>query len=113
MHGKIKAKLELSQMIKSLREELIAAQEEGEGETVRFTVEDVELELDIAAEENMEGGMAAKFYVLTSQFKANKKDVVTQKIKIKLKPQEVLTDPTTGKNESTPVKIIGTVIKGK
>lgn len=78
--------LELSQMIQSLRAELAKAQQAGAGEEIRFTVEDVEIELDIAAEEAIEGGIAAKFYVLTSHYKANKKDAVTQRIKLKLKP---------------------------
>jgi len=74
--------LELAEMIKSLRAELARAQSEGESEAIRFQVEDVELELDIATEERAEGGIAAKFYVLTSQFKASKKDAVTQKLRL-------------------------------
>jgi len=49
--------LELSQMIASLRSELSNAQSEGEGKGIRFTVEDVELELDIIAEEQAEGSI--------------------------------------------------------
>jgi hypothetical protein len=108
---KAEPKLELSQMIKSLRAELIAAQLEGQGEEVRFTVEDVELELDITAEESMEGGVAAKFYVLTTHYKANKKDAVAQKIKLKLKPQKELSDSATGEQQTYPVKIGGKVKK--
>ncbi|RDH84311.1 MAG: hypothetical protein DIZ78_12245 [endosymbiont of Escarpia spicata] len=81
--------LELAQLIKSLRNELSLAQEEGKGEGIRFTVEDVELDLEIAVEEVVDGGIAAKFYVLTSHYKAKKKDAVRQKIKLKLKPEEV------------------------
>ncbi|MCI5141594.1 MAG: hypothetical protein D3909_07675 [Candidatus Electrothrix sp. ATG1] len=43
-------KLELAAMIKSLRSQLVEAQREGKDEDIRFTIEDVELELEIAAE---------------------------------------------------------------
>ena len=98
-------KLELAQMIEGLRAELATAQYEGEGEAIRFVVEDVEMELEISAEEQAEGSIAAKFYVITSQFKANKKDAVTQKIKLKLKPEEEVADPKSGKKTNRPVKI--------
>lgn len=101
--------LELSQLILSLRAELAKAQAEGVDKEVRFTVEDVELELEISAEEQAEGSIAAKFYVLTSQFKGNKKDMVTQKIKLKLKPQAERIDRETGKKKNVPVKISGKV----
>jgi len=99
--------LELSQLIKSLRAELARAQEQGRDESVRFLVEDVELELEVAAEEHAEGGIAAKFYVLTSQFKASKKDVVTQKLRLKLKPEEAIVDRETGSERKRPLKIRG------
>jgi Trypsin-co-occurring domain 2 len=103
------SQLELSQLISSLRTELVKAQSESEGKEVRFTVEDVELELEISAEEQGEGGIAAKFYVFTTQFKASKKDAVTQRIKLKLKPQEESMDRSTGNQKTSPLKIGGKV----
>ena len=79
-------KLELAQMIKALRAELAKAEDDGKGKDIRFTVEDVELELQIATEGLVEGGIGAKFYVFTSQLKGSEKNVVTQKMKIKLRP---------------------------
>ena len=102
--------LELAQLIASLRAELAKAQKAGKEEEIRFTVEDVELELEIAAEEAIEGGIAAKFYVLTSHYKANKKDAVTQKIKLKLKPEESSGDSETDNAPLKPLTIRG---KGK
>lgn len=101
--------LELAEMIESLRGELARARSEGEGEgeAIRFQVEDVELELEIAAEEQAEGGMAAKFYVLTSQFKASKKDAVTQKLTLRLRPEEVSEGPDTGAERKRPLRIRG------
>jgi hypothetical protein len=72
-------------MIKGLRAQLAEAQREGEDKDIRFTVEDVELELQIIAEKQASGGIAAKFYVLTSKLDGSKKDTVTQKLKLKLK----------------------------
>jgi hypothetical protein len=105
--------LELAQMIQSLRMELTKAQMAGTGEEIRFTVEDVELELEIVAKEAIEGGIAAKFYVLTSHYKAGKDDAVTQKIKLKLKPNAEQIDSSTGKKKSSPLKISGKVKKKK
>jgi hypothetical protein len=93
--------LELAQMIQSLRAELTKAQKAGTEEEIRFTVEDVELELEIIAKEAIEGGIAAKFYVLTSQYKASKDDAVTQKIKLRLKPADSSGNPIAVSDKET------------
>jgi hypothetical protein len=80
--------LELAEMIKGLRAQLAEAQREGEDKGIRFTVEDVELELQITAEEQAAGGMSAKFYVFTGKLDGSKKDAVTQKLKLKLKAEK-------------------------
>ncbi len=98
-------KLELSQLIINLRAELAKAKREGDGKDLRFIVEDVELELDIATEGSNEKGLAAKFYVFTGQYKETDKDAVTQRIKLKLKPQEETIDPKTGEEALKPLKI--------
>ena len=105
MSEKESPKLELSTMINDLRAQLVKAQDEGRDESLRFTVEEVEMELDIAVEEHAEVGVAAKFYVLTSKFKALKKEGLTQKLKIKLKPHTEVVDPTSGKEKKVPVDI--------
>ncbi|WP_339136581.1 MAG: trypco2 family protein [Candidatus Electrothrix sp. GW3-4] len=81
-------RLELAEMIKGLRAQLAEAQREGEDKDIRFTVEDVELELQITTEGQAKGGVAAKFYVLTSKVDVSKKDTVTQKLKLKLKAEK-------------------------
>ena len=85
MSEELSEKLELAAMIKALRLELVKAQQEGEGEEIRFNIEDVELEVQIAAERQVKGGVSAKFYVLTGKLDGSKKDAVTQKLKLKLK----------------------------
>ncbi len=102
-------KLELAAMIKALRSELVKAQREGEGEEIRFTIEDVELEVEIAAEKQVESGIAAKFYVLTSSLKGREKDRVSQKLKLKLKAHNEEFDPKTCEMKTAPTKISGEV----
>jgi len=113
MPKKTTDKLELAAMIKALRSQLVEAQREGEGEDIRFTIEDVELELEIAAEQQLEAGIAAKFYVLTSSLKGNRKDAVTQKMRLKLKAHDVVIDPKDGEKRLRPSKICGKVRKQK
>ena len=86
MSKKMKSKLELAEMIQQLRAELSTAAKEGDDKDIRFTVEDIELELDITTEQQAKANVAAKFYVLTSKVEASKTDKATQKLKIKLKP---------------------------
>ncbi|MGB5687229.1 MAG: trypco2 family protein [Candidatus Electrothrix sp.] len=96
MSEEMSDKLELAAMIKALRSQLVEAQQEGEGEEIRFTIEDVELELQVTAEKQASGGISAKFYVLTSKLDGSKKDTVTQKLKLKLKA---------GKADGSPIKV--------
>ncbi len=102
-------KLELAAMIKGLRSELVKAQQEGEGEEIRFTIEDVELEVQVTAEQQKGAGVSAKFYVLTSKVDGSKKDTVTQKLKLKLKAQSEKFDPKTCEMKTEPTKISGEV----
>lgn len=100
--------LELAEMISALRAELNRAQGDGADEPIRFTVEDVELELSIAVENKVGGKVGAKFFVLTSEVGGEARDTVTQKIKLKLKPE--LTQPDGPGGEPTgPVRVKGEV----
>ncbi len=104
-----KGQLELAEMIKGLRAQLAEAQREGADKDIRFSIEDVELELEIAAEQQVEGGVAAKFYVLTSSLKGKKQNRVTQKLKLKLKVHNEVIDPETGEKKIVPTNISGEV----
>nr|VFK30186.1 MAG: hypothetical protein BECKMB1821I_GA0114274_10145 [Candidatus Kentron sp. MB]VFK75124.1 MAG: hypothetical protein BECKMB1821H_GA0114242_10165 [Candidatus Kentron sp. MB] len=79
-------KLELASLIETLRKELSRAQSASLDKSIRFGVKEVELELEIAVEEGKETGVNTKFYVLTTKFKKEQKDEVTQRIKLKLEP---------------------------
>lgn len=96
MENQEKTRLELAEMIKGLRAQLAEAQREGRDKDIHFTVEDVELELQVTAEKRATGGMSAKFYVFTGKVDGSKKDTVTQKLKLKLKA---------GKANGQPLKV--------
>ena len=102
-------KIELAEMIKSLRTQLVKAQEEGEGQDFRFTIEDVEMEFEIAAEMQVEGSLSAKLYVLASGFKGNKKDLVTQRMKLRIKAYHKVLEPDYDERHLMPCEIDGEV----
>jgi hypothetical protein len=93
MANQEKAGLELAEMIRGLRAQLFKAHQEGGDKEIHFTVEDVELELQITAEKQAAGGVSAKFYVFTGKLDGSKKDTVTQKLKLKLKAGKADGDP--------------------
>lgn len=107
--------IELSGLIRKIRSELALAQHEGEeslttddnGNQVglRFDVGDIELEVNVVASGKMEGGIAAKLFVLTPSVKANLDHSVTQKLKLKLKPRLVTVDSNTGERFTSPAQI--------
>lgn len=88
MANQERKQLELAEMIKGLRAQLAEAQREGEDKDIRFTVEDVELELQITAEKLAAGGVSAKFYVFTGKIDGSERDTITQKLKLKLKAEK-------------------------
>lgn len=93
MANQEKTRLELAEMIKGLREQLAEAQREGKDKGIRFTVEDVELELQITAEKQASGEVSAKFYVFTGKLDGGKKNIETQKLKLKLKAEKANGQP--------------------
>jgi hypothetical protein len=77
--------LELSAVIAELRASLSEAQNEGEGKNLRFSIDDIEVELNVAVEDkgSAEGGV--KFYVLSAKAGVSETQTVTQKVKLKMK----------------------------
>lgn len=90
-------KLELAEVIKALREELNLAKRDGEGQGIRFNINNVDIELQTVVERKVDAGVSGKvrFWVIDADAKANGelKDAVTQKIKLSL--QVVDTTKTT------------------
>ncbi len=101
-------RLELAEMIGALRAELNEAHSRGDGEAIRFTLEDIELELNIQTERQAEGKVAAKFFVVSGDAKGAVKKGVVQKIKLKMKPE--LVQPGDGEGGvAKPVQVTGEV----
>lgn len=81
----MQSKIGLSEMVAALRQELAMAQTQAKGESLRFTVEDIELELQIATEKSDKVVSGVKFWVVNSSLDLEDKTVRTQKLRLKLK----------------------------
>jgi hypothetical protein len=78
-------KPELSDVIAQLRVNLASAQKDGEGQNLRFEIDEVEVELQLAIEKAKSGGGGVKFWVLDAKAEGKHTDTVTQKIKLRMK----------------------------
>ena len=80
-------KIPLSEMLAELRKELLEAKLEGQGSDLKFLIEDIEIELQIATtkEAGVDGGV--KFWVYNAEAKVDISEARTQKLKLKLKPK--------------------------
>ena len=76
-------------VIEQLRDKLggMAAALRSSNHDVAFAVEEVEVELQVAVQRAAEGGAKASLYVVEFSTKGARTDVVTQKVKLKLKPE--------------------------
>ena len=88
--------LELGSMILALRQELAEAQQQGQNQAIGFKIEDIELDLQVVAQEDTQGKLGAKFYVFNAELGVAGKSVVTHRLKLKLKPVD---------NNNEPVKV--------
>ena len=89
----------LSEALIALREELLAAWQEGEGEgegrRLRFRVpEPIELTFQVAVTQEGRAGAGVKWWLLSLGGEASRGSVVTQTLHLKLTP--VMYDPDTG-----------------
>ncbi|MCB1826561.1 MAG: hypothetical protein KDJ54_19075 [Candidatus Competibacteraceae bacterium] len=79
--------IELSEMLGQLRKELSAAQSEGAGSDLKFRIEDIEIELQIATTSKVAGKTGIKILVCwDAEASAGIDKANTQKLKLKLKP---------------------------
>ena len=76
----------LSELVEHLRSELRKAVLQGQGSEPRFLVVETELELEVVATKNLEGGGGVQFWVLKADAKTSKESAHTQKVKVKLRP---------------------------
>jgi hypothetical protein len=76
----------LAEAIRSLRGELTLAMQEGEGQGLRFKVDPVELEFELAVTSTKGGGGGIKFWVVTAEAKLDRSTATTHRIKLSLAP---------------------------
>lgn len=98
--------ISLSNMVAALRSELEAAQIEAKGKSLCFSVEGIDLELQIASEKSDKAVFGVKFWVVNSSADFTDKNVVTQKLHLKLKVTDQKGEP--GK-PAVPLSIAGEV----
>ncbi len=80
-------RIDLAEMVVALRRELLAAQKEGDGKDLKFIVEDVDIELQVAVTKSAEVGVGVKFWLMDAKAKGDFKSEAVQKIRLKLKPE--------------------------
>ena len=98
-----KTPLELADVIKALRQELINAQQAGQDEKTRFNVNTVEVELETVIEKEVGGKGSGKirFWVVDADAEVNGKykNATRHKIKLSLQPEDKNNpDPQTSKS---------------
>jgi hypothetical protein len=76
----------LADAIRSLRTELLAAVEEGEGQGLRFRVGPVELEFEVAVTREQGGGGGVRFWVISAEGKLARSKATAHRIKLSLAP---------------------------
>ncbi|MER5383229.1 trypco2 family protein [Streptomyces sp. NPDC002688] len=74
----------LVEAIRSLRNELIDAMTEAKDEQIRFRVESVDLELNVAVEKKAEAGGGVKFWVASIGGKGSHSSTATHTLKLHL-----------------------------
>jgi hypothetical protein len=78
--------IELASVIRDLRDELEQAITSAEGETLRFELGPIELELSVALERTGHAGAKVRFWVVESGVDAAEGTVSTQRINLTLQP---------------------------
>ncbi|HEY9373323.1 trypco2 family protein [Streptomyces sp.] len=87
--------LELADMIRELRSELIAATTEGSDRAVRFELGPVEIEATVAVSREAGGGGKVKFWVVEAGADGKYGQAATQRITLTLHPKAVTADGAT------------------
>ena len=88
-------RVELSSLIKNLRSQLTEAQKEGEGQDLRFTIDNIELELQLTTTHNAEINGGVKFWVVNAGGDVDVSKAAMQKLKLSMKLAESKGDSAT------------------
>ena len=83
--------LELADVVEELRAELTRAMAAGEGQPLRFEVEDVELELTVGVEREASGKGGVRFWVFELGAEARQQSASTQTVTLTLRPKVAAT----------------------
>lgn len=87
--------LELTEMIRELRRELIEATADGAGQPVRFELGPVEIEATVAVSREAGGSGKVRFWVVEAGADGKYGQTATQRITLTLHPKTVSADGTT------------------
>src|SRR5208337_4781645 len=79
-------KIPLSELIAELRSELSEAQKEGTGKELRFTVEEIEIELKVGITKEAEADGKVKFWVYEAGLKGGVSEQDLQRVLLRIKP---------------------------
>jgi hypothetical protein len=80
--------IDLAEAIQQLRAQLVKAVEEGEGEELRFGLEAIELELQVAVTKEAGGKAGFKLCVFNAEGEGKVARESLQKVKLVLKPED-------------------------
>lgn len=83
----MKEDIGLNEMVVALRKELLAAQEEGAGQDLKFKIDEIELELELVTTKDGEVGGGVKFWVYNAEMKGTFGKARTHRLLLKLKPE--------------------------
>lgn len=79
--------IELSDMLVTLRKELMDAQKKGAAQDLKFKVEDVELEVQFTTTNDLDGKVGVKFWVYNAEAGGKTSDQTVHRLRLKLIPQ--------------------------
>ncbi len=79
-------KIALSDVIVNLRRELVEAQNKAAKENLKFHVDDISVELQVVANQEVGGKAGVQFWVVSGETGGKDVSGMTQKITLKLKP---------------------------
>jgi hypothetical protein len=88
-------RIELKDAIADLRRQIKAAVEQAKGEQLKFTLDSIELELSVVAEDSAEGSAEVGWWIFKASAGASIKDGATHTVKLILKADNVqVSSPT-------------------
>jgi hypothetical protein len=102
----LKRNIPLSEMIATLRQELKVAFQEGEGETLRFDVKRIHLELQVSVEKERGREGKISFWVIDAGAKSSAKQQDTHVFKLEIEPTWMVSDGQGGRKRE-PLDLAG------